>query len=330
MDEIGRLLAKKVESVTPASFDELALEIFHYQANYNRLYADYIRLLHINPESVTKVAQIPFLPIQFFKTHDIQTGKWEAETIFTSSGTTGQTTSRHLVRDLDFYLRNTRRGFEYFYGNLQEYCVLALLPSYLEREGSSLVAMANYFIQQSKYDLSGFFLHEQEALVTVLQKCKRSNIPILLLGVSFALWDLAEQHLMNLEGAIIMETGGMKGRRREIIRSDLNDILKRAFHVETIHSEYGMTELLSQAYAKSNGRFFNSPTIRILTRQITDPLANEKQEKTGVINIIDLANVHTISFIATEDLGRVYEDHSFEVLGRLDASDVRGCNLMVL
>ena len=330
MDEIGRLLAKKVESVTPASFDELALEVFQYQAIYNRLYADYIRLLHINPESVKKVAQIPFLPIQFFKTQDIQTGKWEPETLFTSSGTTGPITSRHLVRDLDFYLRNTRRGFEYFYGNLREYCVLALLPSYLEREGSSLVAMANYFIQQSKYDFSGFFLYEQEALISILQKCKRSNIPILLLGVSFALWDLAEQHPMNLEGAIIMETGGMKGRRREIIRSDLHDILERAFHVKTIHSEYGMTELLSQAYAKSNGRFFNSPTIRILTRQITDPLANEKQEKTGVINIIDLANVHTISFIATEDLGRVHEDHSFEVLGRLDASDVRGCNLMVL
>lgn len=330
MDEIGQLLAKKVERVTPADFDQLALEVFRYQATYNSLYADYIRLLDINPEKVVKVEQIPFLPIQFFKTHDIQTGKWEPEAIFTSSGTTGQTTSRHLVRDLDFYLRNTRRGFEHFYGNLEEYCVLALLPSYLEREGSSLVAMANYFIQQSKFDFSGFFLYNLEELIQVLQECKYHNIPTLLLGVSFALWELAEQYPMDLSKLVIMETGGFKGRKREIIRPELHEILKRGFNVKNIHSEYGMTEIFSQAYAKVNGIFFNSPTLRIFTRQITDPLTSEKHGKTGVINIIDLANLHTISFIATEDLGRKYKDGSFDVLGRLDASDVRGCNLLVL
>jgi len=329
MDEIGQLLAKKVERVIPATFDELALEIFRYQASYNSLYADYIRLLNIKPETITKVEQIPFLPIQFFKTHDIQTGKWTPETVFTSSGTTGQTASRHLVRDLDFYLQNTRRGFEHFYGKLEEYCILALLPSYLERSGSSLVAMVDYFIRQSKYEQSGFFLHDIERLVKTLSDVKRQNIPTVLIGVSFALWDLAEQFPMDLSGVVVMETGGMKGRRRELIRSELHKILARGFNVEKIHSEYGMSELSSQAYF-FNKNFLNSPTIRTFARQITDPLANEKHGKTGVLNIIDLANFNTISFIATEDLGRVYADRSFEVLGRLDNSDIRGCNLMVM
>lgn len=329
MDEIGQLLAKKIERVTPATFDKLALEIFRYQANHNSLYADYIRLLNIKSESITKVEQIPFLPIQFFKTHDIQTGKWTPETVFTSSGTTGQTASRHLVRDLDFYLQNTRRGFEHFYGKLEEYCILALLPSYLERSGSSLVAMVDYFIRQSKYEQSGFFLHDIERLVKTLSDVKRQNIPTVLIGVSFALWDLAEQFPMDLSGVVVMETGGMKGRRRELIRSELHKILARGFNVEKIHSEYGMSELSSQAYF-FNKNFLNSPTIRTFARQITDPLANEKHGKTGVLNIIDLANFNTISFIATEDLGRVYADRSFEVLGRLDNSDIRGCNLMVM
>ncbi len=329
MDEIGQLLAKKVERVTPATFDELALEIFRYQAACNSLYADYIRLLHIKPETITKVEQIPFLPIQFFKTHDIQTGKWTPETVFTSSGTTGQTPSRHLVRDLDFYLRNTRRGFEHFYGKLEDYCFLALLPSYLERSGSSLVAMVDYFIRQSKYEQSGFFLHDTDRLVKTLQEVKKKYIPTVLIGVSFALWDLAEQCPMDLKGIIVMETGGTKGRRRNLIRKELHKILEKGFNVNSIHSEYGMTELLSQSYF-FNKKLFSSPTIRTFARQITDPLTNEKYGKTGVLNIIDLANFNTISFIATEDLGRVYADHSFEVLGRLDNSDIRGCNLMVM
>ncbi len=315
--------------MTVSQFDALALDIFRYQAQHNPLYAEYLKLLHIHPASVVDVQDIPFLPISFFKTHDVQTGAWTPAAVFSSSGTTAATTSRHFVRNLSFYLQNTQRNFEYFYGALQQYCILALLPSYLERSGSSLVAMTNYFIQHSPYLESGFFLYNVDELRRILLHCKKNQIPTLLLGVSFALLDLAEQHPLDLSGMIIMETGGMKGRRREIIRSELHEALCAAFCVPTIHSEYGATELFSQAYSKGNGIFYPSPTMRVHTRQITDPLAREKTGKTGAINIIDLANLDTIAFIATDDVGRVHPDGSFEVLGRLDNSDMRGCNLLV-
>lgn len=315
--------------LTNKSFDRLALDIFRYQAEYNTTYAKYLSFLNIEAYSIEKVVDIPFLPIQFFKNHSIKTGDWATIAEFSSSGTTGSTTSRHLVRDLDFYKENTAIGFAHFYGNISDYCVLALLPSYLERSGSSLIYMADYFIKKSNHADSGFFLNNINDLIEVLKKVKKENTPTLLLGVSFALLDLAEQYSIDLKNIIIMETGGMKGRRKEMTRSELHSIFKKAFHVKNIHSEYGMTELFSQGYSKSNGLFYPTPTMRILSREITDPLTLQKNNKTGVLNIIDLANFNTISFIATDDLGKVYKDGSFEVLGRLDNSDIRGCNLLL-
>lgn len=270
------------------------------------------------------------MPISFFKTQALQTGDWVAQTIFRSSGTTGSTTSQHLVRDVAFYERNARRGFEEAYGALSEYTTLALLPAYLERKDSSLVYMADYFIRQSADPQSGFFLNNYDDLAAVLRQYAAENKPTLLLGVSFALWDMAERYQLGFEELIVMETGGMKGRRKELTRSELHAILAPAFRQKHIHSEYGMTELLSQAYSQGEGLFRPAPTMRVFTRDITDPLTLQKDGRTGVINIIDLANLDTISFIATDDLGRRYADGSFEVLGRLDAADVRGCNLLTL
>lgn len=322
-------LKQRVETIDESGFDALALDIFRYQSQYNPLYRQFLRLLGVSPRQVNRIEDIPFLPIQFFKTHDIQAGAWEPALAFSSSGTTGSATSRHLLRDPEFYRRNARRGFARFYGPVEDHCVLALLPSYLERSGSSLVFMAEDFIRQSRHPQSGFFLYNTEELVGILADCKKNAVPTLLLGVSFALLDLAEQHPIGLSGITIMETGGMKGRRRELTREELHGILKAAFQVEAIHSEYGMTELLSQAYSRGEGIFRPSPTMRVLAREITDPLAIQKPGKTGALNIIDLANFDTISFIATDDLGRAFEDGRFEILGRLDASDTRGCNLLV-
>ena len=311
-------------------FSTQALKVFRFQVENNLLYQNYVELLNVDYQSVKSIFDIPFLPIQFFKNRQVQTGNWSPKTIFSSSGTTGKNTSRHLVRDENFYLKNTVVGFEKFYGALSEYCVLALLPSYLERKGSGLISMAAHFIEISKYDQSGFFLNNLEELVVVLKDCQKQKIPTLLIGVSFALLDLAEQFELDLSGIIVAETGGMKGRRKEITREELHDFLKKRLNISEIHSEYGMTELFSQAWSKGHGIFNPAPTMRILTREITDPLSNQKFGKTGAINIIDLANLDTISFIATDDLGRVYEDNSFEILGRTDASDARGCNLLLI
>ncbi len=326
----GSQLRDKIRVVSEESFEELALAVFRYQAEYNPLYRQYIDLLRLKPQKVDRLEQIPFLPIQFFKTHEIKTGEWNPEMWFSSSGTGGfAANSRHAVCSVSWYLDNTVRIFDFFYGKIEEYAVLALLPAYLEREGSSLVLMAEHFIKRSKYPQSGFFLYDQEALIKTLQSCREAKIPVLLLGVSFALWDLAENHPVDLSGAIVMETGGMKGRRKEITRAELHGILCQAFRVKNIHSEYGMTELFSQAYSKGEGLFFPPPAMKVLTREITDPLCPQKYGKNGAINIIDLANIDTISFIATDDLGKVYEDGSFEILGRMDASDIRGCNLLL-
>jgi phenylacetate-coenzyme A ligase PaaK-like adenylate-forming protein len=322
-------LKKAVLNINSQNFDATALAIFQYQYQYNVIYKQFVDLLKINPQSINVVEKIPFLPISFFKNFEIKTGDWQPEIVFSSSGTTGQITSQHFVRDLDLYQKITEQGFEYFYENIGNYSVLALLPAYLERQGSSLVYMANHFISLSKQKNSNFFLYNYDALIRELKRNQKQNIPTLLLGVSFALWDLAEQFPTDLSNIIIMETGGMKGRRKEVTRQELHGIFTNAFQTQHIHSEYGMTELLSQGYSKGNGIFYSTPTMKIFTREITDPLSMQKNGKIGGINIIDLANLDSCSFIATDDLGRIYDNYSFEILGRFDNSDIRGCNLLL-
>ena len=322
-------LADRIRSLGPADFDEVALAVFHYQAAHNLIYAHYLDLLRVEARHVLRLADIPCLPIALFKTQALQSGQWTPVRTFTSSGTTGSATSHHPLRDEDWYRTGARRTFERQYGALAGRAVLALLPAYLERTGSSLVCMAQDFIECSGHPASGFFLDDLPELARRLRELQRSGTPTLLLGVSFALLDLAERHPMPLGDTVIMETGGMKGRRRELTREELHGILSQAFQVQDIHSEYGMTELLSQAYAPSAGRFFPAPTLRVLPRDVTDPLALTDYGRTAALNLVDLANLDTISFIASDDLGRVYADGSFEVLGRMDFSDVRGCNLLV-
>ncbi len=320
---------KAILNIQPDEFEVLALQIFHYQAAKNKVYRQYLDLIHVNIADVNTMNAIPFLPIAFFKHHRITTGEWSAETVFTSSGTTGQTPSQHDVKSLSFYLQNATIGFEQFYGKVEDYCILALLPSYLERTGSSLVAMADAFIKTSKYSQSGFFLNDYQRLIEVLKGNEVLKIPTLLLGVSFALLDLAIDYPMKLQHTTVMETGGMKGRKREIVRKELHDLLKNSFHHTAIHSEYGMTELLSQAYSKQGGIFYPAKTMRIMIRDTSDPFHILPANRHGVINVIDLANVDSCSFIATEDIGRTFDNGSFEVLGRLDQSELRGCNLMI-
>ncbi|TXB66601.1 acyl transferase [Phaeodactylibacter luteus] len=320
---------QKIREVSPERFEALSLEVFRYQAANNPVYRRYLNLLGASPGHISKVREIPFLPISLFKKHLLQTGEWQPERVFSSSGTTGSTASRHALRDPEWYRQQARAAFAHFYGPVEAYCVLALLPSYLERQGSSLVFMAEDFIRQSHYPGSGFFLYNTKALLESIHQCRKNGIPVLLLGVSFALLDLAEQHPTDLSGCIIMETGGMKGRRRELTREELHAELKTAFGASHIHSEYGMTELLSQAYSQGQGAFRPAPAMQVLCREVTDPLSIRPPGKSGALNIIDLANLDTISFIATDDLGRVLPGGGFEVLGRLDDSDMRGCNLMV-
>ena len=313
-----------------ANFQELALQVFNYQFNHNKVYRSFCDLLYVHPSDVKHINQIPFLPIQFFKTHEVLSSQNPIEQTFTSSGTTGSLTSKHFVTDLDIYKQSFRKGFQSFYGSIEDYVVLALLPSYLERDGSSLIYMVNDMITQSIHPESGFYLDDLDALSKTLTKLDQSHKKVLLIGVSFALLDLVERYQFNLKNTIIMETGGMKGRRKELVRAELHQILKQGFGVKNIHSEYGMTELLSQAYSNGKG-IFNSPKwVKVLTRDTEDALSIQQQGKTGGINIIDLANINSCSFIATQDLGRVLTDNSFEVVGRFDNSDIRGCNLMIL
>ncbi|TNE61978.1 MAG: acyl transferase [Bacteroidetes bacterium] len=328
-------LLSEIADLAPADFESVALKVFRYQAAHNPLYGRFVHLLSRHPEGVLSMEQIPFLPVSLFKQYAVQSGSWKPEAVFTSSSTTGQVPSRHLVRDMAFYLEHTEYTFSRFYGDLSDWCVLALLPSYLERSGSSLVAMADYFIRKSTDPRSGFFLHDLESLRVILSECQNQGKKTLLLGVSFALLNLAEQFPMDLSGIAIMETGGMKGRRREMTRQELHEILSKAFQVSGIHSEYGMTELFSQAYslpaqaAGAPARFRPAHTLRAIPREVNDPFCPAPSGRTGVLQFIDLANLDTCSFIATEDLGKTYSDGSFEVLGRLDAAEWRGCNLLV-
>jgi len=312
-----------------ADFEKKAVQIFGYQAQNNLVYQQYLSLLKVDHKKVRYISQIPFLPIALFKSHQVISGTHPVQIIFSSSGTTGSTTSQHHVIDPEFYLKIARKGFTSFYGSLEDYCVLALLPAYLERRGSSLVYMVDDFIRRSKYPESGFYLNNLEALSKQLVVNQSKNIPTILIGVSFALMDLAEQFPQNLSNIIFMETGGMKGRRKEITRDELHAQLKKAFNLPNVHSEYGMTELLSQAYSMGDGWFKGSPTFKAITREITDPFAFINTGRTGLLNIIDLANIDSCSFLATDDLGQIRPDGSFKVIGRLDASDIRGCNLMV-
>lgn len=313
-----------------AEFEALSLATFKFQFENNRIYRSFCDLLYKHPSEVKTSKDIPFLPIQFFKTKNILSSKEEIQKTFTSSGTTGSLTSKHLVTDLNIYKQSFIKGFEAFYGPIEDYVVLGLLPSYLEREGSSLIYMVDCMVKTSKYEESGFYLNNLNDLKKSLIKLDSEGKNILLIGVSFALLDLVEAHQFNLKNTIIMETGGMKGRRKELIRTELHNRLKKGFGVKHIHSEYGMTELLSQAYSKQHGIFNCPPWMQVLTRDTEDALTIQKTGKTGGLNIIDLANINSCAFIATQDLGRVSDDGSFEIIGRFDDSDIRGCNLMVL
>lgn len=315
---------------TETEFEALALQVFKFQFENNRVYRSFCDLLYKHPAEVKIIADIPFLPIQFFKTRDVLSSQAHVKTTFTSSGTTGSVTSKHLITDLSIYEESFNKGFEYFYGPIEDYVILGLLPSYLEREGSSLIYMVDAMISKSKHSESGFYLDNISELKDKLIKLDSEGKKILLIGVSFALLDLIEMHQFNLKNTIIMETGGMKGRRKELIREELHKQLKAGFSVENIHSEYGMTELLSQGYSQGNGTFKCPKWMKILTRDTEDALTLNNSGKAGGINVIDLANINSCSFIATQDLGRVQPDGSFEVIGRFDNSDIRGCNLMVL
>lgn len=315
---------------TDNEFKDLALEIFKYQFENNAVYRSFCDLLFKHPADIKKIEGIPFMPIEFFKSHEVLSSRSPIQKTFTSSGTTGSITTKHHVTNLNIYENSFRKGFSHFYGNIEDYVVLALLPSYLERDGSSLIYMANEFIHKSKHPESGFYLNNISELASTIKILEARNQNVLLIGVSFALLDLVESFNFNLKHTIIMETGGMKGRRKEMIRSELHAILKQGFGIKNIHSEYGMTELLSQAYSKGQGIFECPPWMRVLTRDTEDALCIQKNGKSGGINIIDLANINSCSFIASQDLGKVYNDNSFEIIGRFDNSDIRGCNLMVL
>lgn len=313
-----------------AGFTEVALAVFKHQFQTNRVYRSFCDLINVHPSDVQKVSDIPFLPIQFFKSRKVLASREEVQEIFTSSGTTGSRTSKHFVTDIKLYKESYRKGFHHFYGNIEAYTVLALLPNYLERKGSSLVYMVEDFIARSKHVESGFYLDNVEELSKMLIKLDKSGQKTLLIGVSFALLDLIEKQQFNLKNTIVMETGGMKGRRKELVREELHAILQEGFGVNEIHSEYGMTELLSQGYSKGKGIFNSPPWMRVLTRDTEDALSIHPAGKNGGINVIDLANYNSCSFIATQDLGKVHKDGTFEIIGRFDSSDIRGCNLMVL
>lgn len=316
---------------TRKEFHKIAMKVYRYQYEQNLVYREFCELIRKTPAEVKSLEQVPFLPIEFFKSKDVLSTKDLVQTTFTSSGTTGSITSKHHVTDLNYYQESFRKGFSYFYGPIEDYVVLALLPSYLEREDSSLIYMAEDFIKQSNHPESGFYLHNYQELIDNLETLESEGKNVLLLGVTYALLDIIEQHQFQLNNTIIMETGGMKGKRKEMIREELHQILCKGFGVPKIHSEYGMTELLSQSYSLGDGLFQCPPWMDIIIRDTEDPLTIiSVPGKTGGVNIIDLANINSCSFIATQDLGKKYSDGQFEILGRFDNSDIRGCNLMIV
>lgn len=349
----------KIFNVNEGNFQDLALEIFQFQYRHNPVYRTYVDVLKFNPQAVKNILQIPFLPIQFFKTRRVQTTGFEPTYEFQSSGTTGSINSRHFIKDLEVYRESFTKAFELFYGPVENWCIIGLLPSYLEQKpaspggrNSSLVFMISELIRRSGHEQSGFYLYEYEKLFNTLRGLEEKKQKTLLVGVTFALLDFAKDHPLPLKHTVIMETGGMKGRREEMVRHELHEFLRKQFTVDVIHSEYGMTELLSQAYSKGNGIFYCPPWMKVLVRDEEDPLEVHSSEfivqshksendsrlptpdsrlsTKGVINIIDLANIYSCSFIATDDAGKLYDDGSFEVIGRIDNSDIRGCSLMAI
>lgn len=309
---------------------EAALLMYQYQYSNNPLYADYCNQLNKKPDSVCKVNDIPFLPISFFRTHRVVTGLHNSfPLIFESSGTTGNETSKHYVANQDIYEQALLSGFEQYYGSVEDYNIIALLPSYLERPNTSLVYMAKTLMNASKKSRNAFFLYEREHLQKTLSLLEESSSKTILLGVTFALLDFAEQYRLTLKNTIIMETGGMKGRKKELTRDEVHAILCKQFNLTKIHAEYGMTELLSQAYSSGNGIFFPTATMDVYVRDINDPF-EINNKGTGCLNIIDFANIHSCAFIATDDIGTIHSDGSFSVLGRVDNSILRGCNLMAV
>lgn len=310
-------------------FNEKALKIFHWQAKNIPVYAEYISSLDIQSEMINRIEEIPFLPIQFFKSREVIEKGNVPETIFKSSGTTETGRSQHFVADLNLYQQSFTKGFELAYGKIYNTCVIALLPNYLEQGDSSLIYMIDSLIEQSDHSKSGFYLNEKNGLLDTLLELKKSNTKTILIGVTYALLDFIEKQKIDFSALIVMETGGMKGRRKEMVREELHDILCDGFGVSKIHSEYGMTELLSQAYSNGEG-IFNTPSwMKILIREISDPLSLCKENKTGGVNVIDLANISSCCFISTQDLGRTLGNNQFEIIGRFDNSDARGCNLMI-
>ena len=313
-----------------SDFKTCALQVFRHQFKNNAIYRSFCDLLYIHSSDVKEVEEIPFLPIQFFKSHAVLSSTQAVKETFTSSGTTGSSVSKHMVTDLSWYTKSYTKGFEHFYGPIEEYTVLGLLPNYLERDGSSLIYMVDDFIKKSNKPASGFYLNNLTELSKTLIALDKKGEKVLLIGVTFALLDLIERQQFKLQNTIIMETGGMKGRRKEMIRNELHEILCAGFGVSKIHSEYGMTELLSQGYSSGDGVFDCPPWMKILARDTEDALTMVGTNKTGGLNVIDLANYNSCSFIATQDLGKVDNNGRFEVLGRFDHSDIRGCNLMVM
>jgi phenylacetate-coenzyme A ligase PaaK-like adenylate-forming protein len=314
---------------SPDEFNEIAVSLFRYQYRNNKIYKSFVDALGLSENRIYHPEQVPYLPVSFFKTQKIVTGNFAEELIFESSGTTGSETSKHYVADADLYQQSFTKGLELEYGDLSRYAVFALLPSYLERQNSSLVYMVEKILLNTNRQMGGFYLNELQELKTQMLEAQRQGVKIMLFGVTFALLDMAEEFPVQIPDAIIIETGGMKGRRKEITRMELHEKLCNAFGVEKIHSEYGMTELLSQAWSKGDGIFRCPPWMKVLIADTNDPLSILEEGRTGGINIIDLANLHSCSFIATQDLGRVSDDGTFEVLGRFDNSDIRGCSLLV-
>ena len=323
-------LEKEISAVDKFTFESLALKIFQYQSQNNVVYKTYLQLLEIDTTKIDKVFKIPFLPISFFKTFNVQSTPLAPEIVFESSSTTGVGVSKHAVPFASLYEKSCAESFNFFFGDYKKYCHLALLPAYLERENSSLVYQVNHFIKSSQYPQSNFYLHNHHDLYNQLMENEANKIPTILWGVSFALLDFVEACQMKLLNTQIVETGGMKGRRAELTRHELHQILQKGFGVPNIAGEYGMTELMSQSYALKAGLYQSPPWCRVFAREINDPLGLPIFNRNGVLNVIDLYNLYSCSFIATSDLGKVHDNGSYEVLGRVDYSDTRGCNLLVL
>lgn len=327
---------KSIFAAQADNFNDLALELFNHQYQHNNIYRQFCDTLKINAAKVDDIKKIPFLPVSFFKTHTVKTAEFETDTVFESSGTTQTIPGRHFVKDIGLYRKSFTSCFEKFYGPPENKCILGLLPSYLERKNSSLVLMVDELIHASNNPLSGFYLYDHEKLHSTLLHNELLKLPTLLLGITYALLDFAEAYPMQLRHTIVMETGGMKGRRKELTRPEVHVQLQKQLGISLVHSEYGMTELLSQAYSKGDGIFHCPGWMKILIRDEDDPFYIstatdvQKRSQTGLINVIDLANIHSCSFIATDDVGRLHANGSFEVLGRADSSDIRGCSLMAL